>query len=353
MSLLSICVPTYNRTKELKNINDNFFTKILDNYFEIIEIIVCDNSPLDVSNNNASILDKRVKYFWNKDNIKFAGNFIRCIEESKSEFLWIISDDDEVYTNNFIVFLEKLKNSQHENIDCFMIPYTTIYPFGDKILSNTKNDWKCNSISSAKVLWNSEMVPFILFSTGIIKKNEIKLNNVKSRFIQNAYIQVVAYLSMLNEESTIEFFDLPLIDYQPGYIGQTISVKEMSQSLYEVRKYLSEEFLTRPVFKEDYKGWLLWLFHHRGGYYYLHNGDNDRFYITRFLYKFYSNKALVLTILIFLPKFIVRPIYLIYKSYTDSKIFGKNNFSEFKNRFFCYKYFISNLDKEINIKIKK
>jgi len=231
-----------------------------------------------------------------------------------------------------------------------MIPYSTNYPFGDYIISNTKDDWKCPNNTAANILWNSESVPFILFSTGIIRKNEIKLNNIKSRFITNAYIQVVAYISMLNENSIIEFFDVPLIDYQPGYIGQTISVHEMSDSLFEVRKYLSEQYATRPVYREDFKGWLLWLFHHRGGFYYLHNGDKDRYIMIKKLPKLYSNKSLLLVMLLFLPKIIVRPVYIIYKTYTDCKIYGNFTYYEFVNRFKCYKIFISNLDEKIRLK---
>jgi hypothetical protein len=74
--------------------------------------------------------------------------------------------------------------------------------------------------------------------------------------------------------------------------------------------------------------------------------------MLKYFFKWYTNKSLILTILIFLPKFIVRPIYLLYKTYTDCKIFGELSYTEFRKRFACYRNFILNLDKEVAIKIK-
>lgn len=91
---ITIAIPTYKRAGFLKEAVDSAINQIgYDEY----EIIVLDNNPerdceteqLMVSYNNP-----RISYYKNEKNIGMYGNWNRCVELSKGEYLTILNDDD-------------------------------------------------------------------------------------------------------------------------------------------------------------------------------------------------------------------------------------------------------------------
>jgi len=62
MRTLSICIPTYNRPAQLKGLSERFLSKVMDVYGDLVEIIVCDNSDVDIAKQNKANLDARVTY---------------------------------------------------------------------------------------------------------------------------------------------------------------------------------------------------------------------------------------------------------------------------------------------------
>jgi acetyltransferase-like isoleucine patch superfamily enzyme len=93
--LLSICIPTFNRStfleKTLESItSDQFFRDHLD-----IEIVISDNCSTDETRNVASQFERqfphRVRYFRNEINIADM-NFDRVLRHGQGEFLKLIND---------------------------------------------------------------------------------------------------------------------------------------------------------------------------------------------------------------------------------------------------------------------
>ena len=82
----------------------------------------------------------------------------------------------------------------------------------------------------------------------------------------------------------------------------------------------------------DYDGWLLWLLHHRGGQYILHDGDRDRAYIIKKAFKKPTIKRVILTVLLWTPKLFVQPIYLIYWTIKDMQYYRGNRRSNVLSR---------------------
>ena len=314
MKLLSICVPTYNREKAFKNLYDSFLAKALNIYGDVVEVVVCDNSDADVAAVNRAILHPDIKYFHNEINIRFAGNFIRCLRESTGEFIWIISDDDFVLWDGFVSIMESLPKRENSDIDCYMVPFFSKSPYGDVVFSNRDTDWNLKTGATVSELVSTNQCPFILFSGGVLRVDKSGLSKMPEKYLKNAYIQTVLFLSMLKPDSKIKFLSSPALEYQPGYIGQTIGVAEMAASLVDVRKYTEEQFGTKPDYDSDYRGWLLWLVHHRGGFYYLYKAEHERWLMLASLHKHLSIKAILLAVAILVPRFMIRPVYLVYKT---------------------------------------
>lgn len=97
--LVSICIPTYNNAKYLRESLDSIVNQTYPNK----EIIVSDNASID---NTEKIVKEyvekyKVKYYKNEKNIGAEANFTRCIELANGEFIAIYHSDD-IYDKEII-----------------------------------------------------------------------------------------------------------------------------------------------------------------------------------------------------------------------------------------------------------
>jgi len=104
MELVSIIIPTYNRSKLLKNAINSIINQTHQN-FEII--IIDDCSTDDTLKVIKNFEDKRIKYFKNEVSLRATGSRNRGIEKSKGDFIAFLDDDDEWYPRKIEIQLEK------------------------------------------------------------------------------------------------------------------------------------------------------------------------------------------------------------------------------------------------------
>lgn len=106
LPLLSICLPTYNRSneafKQLKYIVDEINNSSLS---DLVEIIISDNNSSDehheffkshCEETISSYIDIRINYFYQNQNLGLAGNLHFLAEKSCGKFVWFIADDDRL-----------------------------------------------------------------------------------------------------------------------------------------------------------------------------------------------------------------------------------------------------------------
>ncbi|MBY9007047.1 MAG: glycosyltransferase family 2 protein [Candidatus Lokiarchaeota archaeon] len=111
--ILSICIPTYNRSP--------IIYKTLDHLIKCkrndIEIVVSDNaSPDDTEIRIKSIEDPRVKYFKNQVNYGIDMNILKCVERAKGEFIYFITDEDIINLELIPWIINLIKNIKELNL---------------------------------------------------------------------------------------------------------------------------------------------------------------------------------------------------------------------------------------------
>ena len=109
-TLLSICIPIYNRIQELCNLLNS-----IDCLPDKIEIVICEDfSPnrhliRNLVTNHPQCIKYTIKYHENKSNLGFDGNLRELIRHAKGHFVMFMGDDDLFVPgalNRFIKFLE-------------------------------------------------------------------------------------------------------------------------------------------------------------------------------------------------------------------------------------------------------
>ena len=94
--LISICIPSYNRPKEL----DRLLNSIDNANKSLIQIVICeDKAPKRkdvrvVVENFKTETSYSVKYVENVENLGHRANFRECIKKAEGEFIVFMGDDE-------------------------------------------------------------------------------------------------------------------------------------------------------------------------------------------------------------------------------------------------------------------
>jgi len=95
--ILSICVPTYNRLKYLKELVPNILRQrdAIENGSKMIEILIINNASNDGTKEYlAEVKDFGVTIIENTNNIGGDLNILLCAKVSNGAYVWIFGDDD-------------------------------------------------------------------------------------------------------------------------------------------------------------------------------------------------------------------------------------------------------------------
>lgn len=97
MSLLSICIPTYNRQRYLAELLDGLLPQVEALPSGCVEVCVSDNVSTD---GTRALLEGRLSpalRFWtNETNIGGDRNFLKCVQEARGDYVWLLGDDELV-----------------------------------------------------------------------------------------------------------------------------------------------------------------------------------------------------------------------------------------------------------------
>jgi len=90
--MLSICIPTYNRVRYLKELLSAVLAQADT---DGVEIVVSDNASTDgTAKYLRTIKHPGLRWWTNEENIGGDRNFLKCVAEAKGEYVWLFGDDD-------------------------------------------------------------------------------------------------------------------------------------------------------------------------------------------------------------------------------------------------------------------
>lgn len=190
--LVSICITSYNRIKELERCIKSVDSKYIDK----IEIVVSeDNSPqrekikLLVSNLE-KILPYRIVFNTNVKNLGYDMNLQKLVSIARGEYIFFLSDDDALIPGALDKIIDYILKSKNK-------PKLLFEPFSFSESNNIRRKYSKSHIippgenSAIKYLYSS-----ILFSGLIFHRNTIK--DIKAeRFSNLNYFQVYLFLTVI------------------------------------------------------------------------------------------------------------------------------------------------------------
>ena len=131
---LSICIPTYNRLKYLKGLLSGLLMQIDSLPEGTVELIVSDNVSTDGTADYLKSIKRGYFRFWtNEANIGGDRNFLKCIQEAKGDYVWLVGDDDLVASDAVARVLKILDE---------LIPRLLISDIGPRPLAGEYADYR-------------------------------------------------------------------------------------------------------------------------------------------------------------------------------------------------------------------
>ena len=92
---LSICIPTFNRLRFLKELLPSILRQLAAVPVGEVELVVSDNASNDgTADYLRSIDDPHLRWWTNAENIGGDRNFLKCVAEAKGAYVWLFGDDD-------------------------------------------------------------------------------------------------------------------------------------------------------------------------------------------------------------------------------------------------------------------
>ena len=113
---LSICIPTYNRVKYLKNCLNSILIACENSSLKI-EVCISDNCSDEDTYSTVKEFEDKINIVFNQNafNIGLGNNILKSVSIAKGEFAWILGNDDLVLPNSFKIIEKLIKNNLDVN----------------------------------------------------------------------------------------------------------------------------------------------------------------------------------------------------------------------------------------------
>ena len=256
--LLTIAIPTYNRSTYLKRLLDSLKIEI-SGFEDLVDIVVSDNASTD---DTSSVLDLYttlipcLSIIRHAKNFGMDVNFITCATNSSSQYFWLVGDDDLPRPGSIGAILEILKS---EAPDLVYLQSRSIAHSTLKHGLSTFSDVEFHHMSRdgfAKIV----NVWFTYLSGNIVKATEIlKDREALAKYQGSNLAQLSWTFDRLKNGSCFVFVATPLVFSQPantgGYSVLNVFLRQFPQILEAELDKKNHSGLRRALMFRIYLGY--------------------------------------------------------------------------------------------------
>jgi len=213
---LSICIPTYNREKYLKDALDSIVNQLDGGNRDKVEICVSDNASQD--NTKELVESYRAKhthitYFcWDK-NMGADNNYLKVVEIAHGKYCWLLGSDDILLKDAVSAILQITKENDCEIFFANEITYDIDLkkPSEQFYVKNTKKD---HIYTDYKEMSNNIAIHLGYISRIIVKKEKWDAYADDKKFVGSAYQHTYICFQIIKAGGRLYNISKPLIGYR-------------------------------------------------------------------------------------------------------------------------------------------
>lgn len=224
---LSICIPTYNRSKFLLECLQSITSQLNRYNMDKVEVIISDNASQDETEDVVKKFQRRfsnIFYFKNNKNIGIEKNLLKAGTYAKSSYIWFMSDDDLQNKGSIDLIIKTLQNKKPDVVFINLDAFNTL---NNKIIGkNLLGIYRSLFVYNRKDLYEflSYKFPYSVdwittFYSILIINREILLQSVRlSNIYKTKYDMFPHELGIFYSKKDYKIFFLPnrLVRYREG-----------------------------------------------------------------------------------------------------------------------------------------
>lgn len=233
---VTIAIPTYKRPELLKLALDSALNQI---DYSDFEVIVVDNNPerdCETERMMSFYRNSQISYYKNESNIGMFGNWNRCIELAKGEYVTNLNDDDTL-SGEYLKSVHKVI-SKNTKIDALVTGFQVIDSEGKSNSENVNLKTKTSRIIALDLLFGNVNPGSlgILFS----KKTLIDIGGYDETYFPSSdYMFLVKYL--VNFENVF-YLNKVLANYRIA-VNESMKITTL-QGFIDIDKKIRNTFIT-------------------------------------------------------------------------------------------------------------
>lgn len=263
---LSICIPTYNRSKMLLELLDSITEQVSGKYEQDVEIAIADNCSTD----DTSIKVKKyiedhesinIVYSINESNLGPDRNYVRCVEIAHGDYAWIMGSDDKINDDVMEMVLNQIDEghlmylTNRENYTLGFEKYIgTQYFFKKELTKDCVIDLGTDSGWDYYFSLCEEVGGVCSYLSSFFFKRDMFLD-IKDYdpFIGSAYVHVyIIFKGLLNKKNpTIKILKKPIVKCRLG--NDSFFESGFQRIMLDYKGYMRlSELFTNPLVKKDF-----------------------------------------------------------------------------------------------------
>jgi len=223
---LSICIPTYNRRKYLRDTITSIATQVSAADASRIEICVSDNASTDgteiLIHELQSSTPVRIIYSRNETNLGADANYLRAVELASGDYCWYMGSDDTAAPGSLARFFREIDEGHDiylcNRIDCDIeMKYICDRFWLDKSIKSEVFDFTVQD-QFRRYAKHSLSVGalFGYLSSIVFKREKWQAVTIDPVFMGTAYSHVYMLLSFIKTGCTLKYFSDHLVNSRGG-----------------------------------------------------------------------------------------------------------------------------------------
>lgn len=184
--LLTIAVPTYNRSLYLEQLLDSLCYQLVGVQPKVELLIVDNNSPdntAEVVRNHEDICD--IRYIKNERNIGPDNNFIKCLTEAKGKYVLLFGDDDLFLEGSIQYLIDILSSGDYGVVHLKVLPFSDEEP----VVDNAIRFESVNRKLGIKDFISSAHINTMFISANVINKQYFE-SSIPNVFLESNLVQL-------------------------------------------------------------------------------------------------------------------------------------------------------------------
>lgn len=238
---LSICIPTYNRAKYLRQLLESISRQSLDE----VEVVVSDNASSDdtqqLLREYAGKITHLVTHRW-EQNAGADRNYLKVIELANGEYCWLMGSDDIVPDGSIARILSILETNPDLVITGRNISSIDLAPIGTESFLDASVQSRRYDFSKREELLDylracrSLGGVFSYLSSIVVRRSAWQAVRFDEAFIGSAYSHVFVLMKIALNGAKLHFTPESLVTFRGG--NDSFKTNLLARGLLDLRGYL-------------------------------------------------------------------------------------------------------------------